>query len=853
MILLRLISLPYFRKHVLRTMLTIAGIVLGVAVFVGMHTANQSVLFAFSQTVDRIAGKTELQVTAGEIGFDEDILERVQAAPTVRVAVPVIEAVVDTRIKSEGSLLILGVDMTGDRTLRDYDLESGDESVVDDPLVFLAQPDSIILAREFAEKARLGVQSRVALGTVEGEKQFTVRGIMKSSGLTSAFGGNLAIMDIYAAQKMFGRGRKFDRIDLAVKEGHTIVECEQELRGLLGAGFQVEPPSGRGQQFEAMLSAYSMMVSISSLFALFIGMFIIYNSFAIAVTQRRSEIGILRALGATRGQIRWLFLGESAVTGFVGSLGGLAFGVLIARAIAASIGSLVNDVYGVAQHAGEVAASPPLLLAGLGIGVTTSIVAALVPARNAARVDPVQALQKGKYQVLSAGEHRLRGALAAVLGVVSIVCLSLGGSRVVFYAGYFLAIIVALLLSPLLSLALARAIRPVLKWLRPVEGALAADSLIQAPRRTSASVAALMLSLALVVAFAGMARASYDSILDWMNTALNPDLFVLPSQNIVVRTYRFPQTMGAELAGLAGVSRVQMVRDARIVFRRTPVMVVAIEVENVAQTARRRPVAAVGGSEDEMYRLTAQGKGLMVSDNLALMQHLTLGEMLEVPAPHGVIRLPIVGIVLDYSDQQGTVLMDRTVFKQYWHDDSVNIFRLYLKPGARVPDVKRRILEHFAGRRQLFVLTNDELKRYIMKITDQWFRLTSVQIAVAVLVAILGIVNTLTVSITDRRRELGVLRAVGGLRGQVRRTIWMEALSIAALGLVLGFALGAINLYYILQVVHNDIAGMRLDYEFPVTVALALVPTILGAALVAAIWPAESAVHGSLVEALEYE
>ena len=160
----------------------------------------------------------------------------------------------------------------------------------------------------------------------------------------------------------------------------------------------------------------------------------------------------------------------------------------------------------------------------------------------------------------------------------------------------------------------------------------------------------------------------------------------------------------------------------------------------------------------------------MVSDNLARLQHLTLGEMIEIPAPNGVIKLPIVGIVVDYSDQQGAILMDRTVFNEYWHDDSVNIFRVYLKPGAQVPDVKSRILRRFEGQRQVFVLTNAELKGYILKITDQWFGLTSVQFAVAVLVAILGIVNTLTVSITDRRRELGVLRAVGGLHGQIRRT-----------------------------------------------------------------------------------
>jgi putative ABC transport system permease protein len=708
----------------------------------------------------------------------------------------------------------------------------------------------LIISKEFADRNHMISGGMLTLGTIEGDKAFTVRGIMKSSGLTSAFGGNLAIMDIYAAQKMFGRGQSFDRIDLAVKEGSTIADAQRELRALLGPGFDVDPPSGRGQQFEAMLSAYSMMVGISSLFALFIGMFIIYNSFAIAVTQRRSEIGVLRALGATRGQILRLFLLESAVTGLIGSIGGLLFGILIAQGIAASIGALISDVYGVAQRADELATNPNLLALALGIGIVTSIVAAAIPARNAARVDPVQALQKGKYQVLSAGESRLRVVLAAVLGAVSLVCLLFASSRPVFYVGYFLAILVALLLSPLLALLMARAIRPLLKWIRPVEGALAADSLIQAPRRTSASVAALMLSLALVVAFGGMARASYDSIIDWMSTALNPELFVLPTQNIVVRTMRFPADMEPEIASVPGVERVQLVRDGRITFRKTPIMLVAVDIMSIAETAHRDPIA---GDAATMYRKTAAGEGLMVSDNLAQLQNLKLGEILELPSPGGMIRLPIVGIVIDYSDQQGTILMDRKLFIKHWNDDSVNVFRVYVKKGASVPDVRARILERFAGQRQVFVLTNNELKGYILKITDQWFSLTSVQIAVAVLVAILGIVNTLTVSITDRRRELGVLQAVGGLHAQIRRTIWMEALSIGTLGLVLGFLLGAINLYYVLQIVHHDIAGMRLDYVLPIGTAAALVPTILAAAFIAAVWPAESAVRGSLVEALEYE
>ena len=850
MILLRLISWPYFRKHVLRSVLTTLGIVLGVGVFVGMHAANQSVLYAFYRTVDRIAGATELQVTSGETGFDESVLDRVQSYPDVRVAVPVIEAVADTGLKGQGNLLILAVDMTGDRSLRTYDLESGDEEVVDDPLVFLAQPDSLIVTSEFADRNRLTTNSRVPMRTMAGEKQFTIRGIMRSGGLTRAFGGNLAVMDVYAAQMVFGRGRRFDRIDVAVKEGVPIERCRAGLEKLLGPGFQVQPPSTRGQQFESVLRVYSLTANLTSLFALFIGMFIIYNSFAIAVTQRRAEIGILRALGATRRQIRGLFLGEAATAGLAGSLAGLAFGLLLARGLTVYVGSLVEGVYGLAERVEEVAADPRLLGSALAMGVVTSLVAAVIPARDAARVDPVRALQKGKYQVLTAGENRARRLVALLMAVASGACLVISGSEVVFYVGYVLALLAALLLTPALALWLTRALRPALRWLRPVEGTLAADSLIQAPRRTSATVAALMLSLALIIGLGGVARASRDSIMDWMSTSLNPDLFVTASESLTARNFRFPPSLGDELQRVDGVAEVQRVRSARVVFDGRPVLVVSVEAGVQARRAPRRPVA---GDQATMYRETAAGRGVIVSDSLASLHRLRVGDTIDLGAPAGVLRLPIVGIVQDWSDQSGSVLMDRQVFVRYWNDDTVNIFRVYLRPGAPVDVVRRTILERFAPGRRLFVLTNKDVRSYITGLTDQWLGLTYAQIAVAVLVAILGIVNTLTVTIIDRRRELGVLRAVGALRYQLRRTIWMEAVSIGTVGLILGLALGGINLHYTLEMSRRDIAGNVLGYIYPVRIALMLVPTILGAAFVSSLWPAEAAVRGSLVEALEYE
>jgi putative ABC transport system permease protein len=851
MILLRLISWPYARKHLVRWVLTIGGIVLGVALLVGMYTANQSVLEAFNRTVEHIAGKTRLQVSAGDGGFAEEVLERVQGDPDVRAAAPVIEQVVDSGIKGQGKLLILAVDMTGDRSLRDYDLEGGDQEVMDDPLVFLAQPDSLILTRDFAARNGIASGGKLSMKTMEGDKLFTVRGILRSGGMTSAFGGNLAIMDIYAAQKFFGMGRRFDRIDIGLKDGVTLKQGQASLRKLLGPGFEVDPPSGRGQHFESLMGVYTMTMNIASLFALFIGTFIIYNSFAIAVTQRRAEIGILRALGATRGQIRSLFLGESAVAGLAGSAVGIGFGLLMAQGLTASTNAFMESVMGVSANADHMLVRPWLLVTAAAVGVTTSMIAAFLPARNAARVDPVKALQKGQYQVLSAGENRIRRTAALAAIAIAAACIVFGRSTVVFYAGYFLAVIAMLLLTPALSLYLSKALRGPLKWLRPVEGALAADSLIQSPRRTSATVAALMLSLALVIALGGMARASYASIKDWLDSTMNPDFFVTPSAVISARTFHFPDIMTDGLRQIPGIAEVQPVRVVRIDFRGKPVMLVAIDSLGIARRTRGQRVTA--GDFDGMYRAVAAQKGFIIADNLAQLQKLNLGEMLEIAAPAGVLRLPIAGILQDFSNQLGTIFIDRALYRRLWNDDAVDVFRVYLAPGAVAADVKGRILDRFTHERRLFVLSNKEVRSYVLQVTDQWFGMTYLQLFVAVLVAILGIVNTLTVSITDRRRELGVLRAVGGLRNQIRHTIWMEALAIGTIGLTLGVAAGAVNLYYQLTIVRQSFAGIALDYTFPFGIVELLVPVILGGAFGAALFPAESAVRGSLVEALEYE
>ena len=477
----------------------------------------------------------------------------------------------------------------------------------------------------------------------------------------------------------------------------------------------------------------------------------------------------------------------------------------MARGMVGSISNMLEGIYGVAERAEEVSADPRLLGLAVAIGVITSMIAAWLPARSASRVDPVQALQKGKYQVLTAGENRARRLAAAALMVVRAHSCYGSARRSGSTQAMCPVIVAALLLVPTMSLWFARALRPVLKWLRPVEGALAADSLIQSPRRTSGAVAALMLSLGQVIGLGGVGRESYNSIVDWLDTALNPDLFVSGSQNLSDRTFRFPYALAAKIGAIDGVADVQPVRSLRVNVGGTPVLLIAVDIASFERRARR---ATVAQDSRGMYTLAKAGHGVIVSDNFARLQRQTLGDIVEVPSPGGPVRLPIVGIVMDWSDQQGAVPLERTVYEKYWQDDTVNVFRVYVTPGVDPMAVRERLLEQLSpDQPRLLVLTNAEVRSWVLQLTDQWLQLTYSQVFIAVIVAILGIVNTLTVSIIDRKRELGVLRAVGGFRRQIRQTVWMEAVAIGLVGLALGVLFGAANLYFLLQITGRDLSG----------------------------------------------
>ena len=319
--LLRLISWPYVRKHLLRSLTDHSSESCWAWPFSSACTPRTRACWRVPRrpsTASRV--RRSCKSSAGEAGLRRIRARTVQNLPEVRAAAPVIEATVAV---GKGNLLILGVDMLGDRNLRSYDLESTDEAI-DDPLVFLAQPDSLLITKTIRDRKWFGARTAAfpcgpwRRPRVHRARHHEARRPGQRVRRQPGHHGHLRRAEGFRARPQVRPHRRRAAGWRPLSDGRA------KLRDVLGRGFEVELPSSRGEQFEATSRIYSLASNITSMFALFIGMFIIYNTFAIAVTQRRSEIGILRALGATRSQIRTLFLTESAVAGLIGTLVGVA-------------------------------------------------------------------------------------------------------------------------------------------------------------------------------------------------------------------------------------------------------------------------------------------------------------------------------------------------------------------------------------------------------------------------------------------------------------------------------------------------------------------------------------------------
>ncbi len=851
--LLKLISLRHLLGSPLRTGLTVMGVAVGVSTLVGISSINRSVMAAFRSTIDTVAGKADVSVAATAAGFPEALLEQVRATPGVQHAAGTLTVVAPVKDAPGESLYVMGIDFLDDGFFRSYEGVDADVGKLNDDLEFLNSTDRMLVSERFAKARGLKTGSTFQLITRDGVKDFVVHGLLRETGPVTAFGGSVGVMFFASLQEAFSRGRVFDRIDVKVDPQVGWEAVVTSLRAALGPTYEIDRPDSRGASVETMVRSFQLGLNLGSGVALLVGIFLVYNTVSISVLQRRREIGTLRALGTTRRDIRVLFALEAMGLGVLGSAIGIPFGLLVGRAAISWVAQTVSTLY-VRINAQDVQLGAVEVVTGLSLGILGSLFAALRPAFIASGVQPVEALRRdvavgaGAVQVRSwptyAGLTLLLAAWPMTLIPPPIENFPIGG-----YLCIFFILMGATLLSPLVLRHLNTPYAGPGQALWGIAGRLAADNFARAPVRTSVPVSALSVGVAMAITVASFITSFQRSAEDWIRQSVPADLFVTSSAKVAgVENQPMAPSVGDALATMEGVDAVDRLRVFPTEVLQLRIFIISLIPE--VYERRGKPTVLEGTLPDKAERAR---DGVTLSENFARRRNLHVGDPFEVNTPTGRKTWHVAAIIVDYTSDQGSIIMERENFIRQFGDDQVDSFQVYVDDPSKIEAVRRRITERFGKEFDLYVLSNGELRAEAMNLVGSAFSVTWAMEVVAVLLALLGIINTLLAAVLDRTREIGLMRAIGADRGHIIKLFAAEASFIGLTGGLMGVGIGAIVGYVLTKVVGVQATGWNFSFIFPWATAAQMLAIAVVASTLAGLYPARRASRLDVVEALAYD
>ncbi|MGH7870747.1 MAG: FtsX-like permease family protein [Candidatus Binatia bacterium] len=857
--LLQSLSWRHVLRHRLRTALTFFGIALGVSVIIAIAVVNRSLTTSFQSTIEQIAGKAVLQVANGESGVAESLFPVIRDTVGVADAAAAVEGFLPLADAPGERLYVYGVDLLTDFAIRDHQFSDGGFAF-DQAIDFIAQPDSIALTESFSRRLNLPLGARLTVLTSAGRREFTVRALLKEQGTAKVFGGSFALLDLPVAQRTFGKEGKLDIVDLTVEAGQSIDAVQQRLRDRVKGAAEVERPRNRGEQIEQLLTSFRVGLFFVSLIALFVGFFLIYNTVAVSVIQRKKEIGTLRCLGMKRGELLRLIIAEALLLALVGSVFGALLGWLLARAALVAVGETVGNLFSAIDLVSSDLGWRELLLA-LGSGVAVAVLAALHPAWEAVHVSPLENARQAAWRPSARRNvswgNRL-GFLCMVISPILLIGAPWVGDSVSRFSFGVIGMLIFLLSLAFFAPAIisatvgwfwqSSASLPRFSW---VEARLASDSLRRNPVRSGITVATMVISLAAIFTIAAFVNSVRGSLLAWVDQMVTADLIVSSGARTAgPRNVPLREDLLQELAKIPGIKVIDLYRLLRSSYQGQPVLIESFSARDSA-SVRTLPMASGDGAR--ALREMGEGKGVIVSENFQSKFNKSAGDTIELASPSGAIQFRILGVYVDYSSDSGSVLLDRALYKKYWLDALVDAYDLWLEPGADQQQIIRAIRDQYGERYQLFISTHREMKAAVVRIMEQSFVVNYAVEIVALVVAIFSVINTLLASILDRTREIGVLRAIGATQAQVRRIIVMEAGWMGLIGGLLGLFAGSLMAYH--HVVYNTkmLTGWTFQFYYPYGVALVSVFASVALCLLAGFWPAKQAASTPIVTAIGYE
>ncbi len=831
--------------HKLRLFLTAMAVVLGVSFVAGTFVLTDTINKTFDTLFNEISAGTDVTARAAS-GFGEGV-----SVETARDTVPASVLVAVRRVPgvaaADGSVggyaqfideAGKAVTTTGAPTLgfnwtqpglSPLTLRSGREP---------QRAGEVVVDAVTAKAHQFALGDKVKVLFRGPTEEFTVVGITGFGKADSLAGATLAIFDVTTAQRVFAKVGRFDSIDAKAADGVSTPVLRDRVAAVVPAGVEVvtsqQVADESAKSVQQALGFFGTALLVFAGISLFVGGFIILNTFSILVAQRTRELALLRALGASRRQILWSVVAEAFIVGLFASLVGLGLGILVALGLKALLGA-----FGIDLPASGLVIQPRTIIVSLIVGVGVTVMSSIAPARRASKIAPMAALRGGGIEQGGSLRRRsITGGVVTALGGAALLRGLFGGGISLVGVGAALVFVGVALLSPLAAVPMARVIGAPFPRIAGMAGKLGRQNAMRNPRRTAATAAALTVGLGLVACVSVLAASIKSSAAGVVDKYLAADY--------IISTTQFVPNISTDLAPrlapqpeFAAVSGLQMGEwrsqgAARSLYAGDPA--------SLGQVLKLDITAGdVGG--------LARGEVLLGEDELKDKQ-LAVGGMLPMTfARTGSRELRIAGTFAK-NQLLGNYLVSTATFDANFTDRLDSVVLVKARDGV-APAASRAAVERvIADFPNVELRDQAEFKKQQEDQVNQILGLVTALLALSIIIALFGIVNTLALSIFERTRELGLLRAVGMSRRQVRSMIRGESVIIAVLGAVGGLAVGVLFGYAIVGALDDE--GIS-TVVVPGGQLLAYVVLAAIAGVIAAVFPARRAARLDVLAAISYE
>ncbi|MGW6689401.1 ABC transporter permease [Streptomyces sp. NPDC054961] len=841
--------------HKARLLMTVLAVVLGVAFVSGTLVFTDTVGKAMSnQSAKSFEGvavsvtsygpsRNEQGVKEGEPGISQQTLDKVKALGGVDAAsgrVHGFAAVGD----QDGKLIGTGWSNTGANFVP---LKDGK----DPRYAFFegsgpAGADQIALDKETAQRGKYQVGDKVRVAENGPAKEYTLAGVFTTEDGAVNAGGSLVLFDTPTAQQLYLKPGFYDELSVSAKAGADADALLAEIKPLIGKDAKAQTGAQladeQAKNISAGMNSMNQMLLTFALISLFVGVFLIYNTFTMLVAQRTKELALLRAVGANRGQVKRSVLAEAVVVGVVSSAIGLIAGVGLAVGMRSAMGA-----FGAKIPAGPLVVAPLTVAAAIGIGVFVTMLAAWLPARRTAKIAPVAAMGSAHLPA-TAKSLALRnsiGGSVTLLGLLAILGGAMTGKdgKMMIGTGAFFTMIGIIILLPALSRPVITAVRPLLEKAFGVAGKLAAQNAVRNPRRTAVTAASLAIGLTLVTALSVLGITMGKAIDRVTTDHLKADYKV-----------SMGNTMGSldpsvlpVLAKAPGVKAVSPQQDG---YLRTGTgndeefhSVSGVNPATIGQLLR---FDVVSGQMDSLTK----GE-VAVAEKTAKSAGLSVGSTLKATFEDDRTADLKVGAI--YKDMEGMLspyVIDHTILDQ--HSEEPHIREVYVKTDGGASEKAEKSLVDALGKNPAITFaTQQDIRNEMGGLINTALNIMYGLLGMALIISVLGVVNTLAMSVYERTQEIGMLRAIGLDRGKVKNMIRLEAIVISLFGAVIGVVLGTFIAWAVGETLKSSIPDYALVIPFDRIAIFMLLAGIVGA--LAAMWPARSAARLNMLTAIKTE